>query len=158
MAHQHKIIAFNDHKELWKIKYILEEIVDNIENSQEEYAKKYHKIDIVGFLVDGLEEESYFLKYKDIKPRNLCLVNVYDLNVKYDSNISIYYGYLNSKDSFLEPECYKIIAEELRNFVLNSGRCKDETIELLLEFTNVLLGEYEAYKNNKPYFKVMVEK
>jgi len=169
MAHQRKIITINSHEEMWKIKYILEEIAD--ETSEKEYEFEddkfenglingYCKSDIARMLVDAMEEESYFLETKGgtdhYEPRKLKVVNAEKLHANFDSNISIYYGYLNSSDEFIEPEWYKIVAEELLNFALNSGRCKFDTIELLTRFSSELLNEYDAYKSNEPMFKVIV--
>jgi len=160
MAHQRKIITINNHEEMWKIKYILEEIADAIDDDEEDEREGIdglYKSDIVRMLVDGMEEEAYFLKSKHIEPRKLKVTSAENMNCSYDSNISIHYGYLNSSDSFLEHEWYKIIAEELLNFALNSGRCKSDTIELLTRFSSELLNEYDAYKNNEPMFKVIIK-
>ena len=166
MAHQRKIITFNNHEELWKIKYILEEISDKLDedefnNKNENLINGYCKSDVIRMLVDDLEEESYFLETnghnEKIGSRKLKVINAIGESYNFNSDISIYFGYLNSSDNFLNPEWYETIAKELKDFALNSGRCKEETIKLLMDFSSELLLEYEAYKNNKPYFKVIVE-
>jgi len=165
MAHQRKIITINDNKELWKIKYILEEIADKMDEQEieedENLIDGYYRSHIVRMLVDAMEEESYFLETEGdsgrIKPRKLKVVNAEKLHANFDSDISIYYAYLNSSDEFIKPEWYKVIAEELLNFALNSGRCKSDTIELLTRFSSELLNEYDAYKNNEPKFKVIIK-
>jgi hypothetical protein len=170
MAHQRKIITINDHKELWEIKYILEEIADEINEEEiklednvfeDSLIDGYCKSDIVRMLVDAMEEEAYFLETKGgtdhYETRKLKVINAEELYGGFNSDISIYYGYLNSSDEFIESKWYKVIAEELFNFALNSGKCKSGTIELLTKFSSVLLEEYDAYKNNKPMFKVIVK-
>ena len=167
MAHQRKIIAINDNKEMWKIKYILEEIADKMdeqeieENENENDIEGYSRSHIVRMLVDAMEEESYFLETKGdngrIEPRKLKVINAEKLYANFDSEVSIYYGYLNSSDEFIKPEWYKVIAEVLINFALNSGRCNPDTIELLTLFSDELLEEYDAYKNGGDMFKVIVK-
>lgn len=154
MAHQRKIIIVDDSEELWKIKFILEEIASNIDD--EEFIGDYYKSEILTCLVDCFEEESWYLKEKNKNPRKLKIVNATN-QYSFNSDISFYFGYLNSKDCFIEPEWYKIIADELRNFALNSGRCKEETVKLLISFTDELLSEYQNFKNNSEFFKVVVE-
>jgi len=165
MAHQRKIITINDNKELWKIKYILEEISEKMDEQEieedENLIEGYFRSHIVRMLVDAMEEESYFLETKgddgSIKPRKLKVINAEQLHANFDSDVSIYYGYMNSSDEFIKPEWYKVIAEELINFAFNSSRCNPDTVELLTLFSNELLEEYDAYKNSEPIFKVIVK-
>lgn len=151
MAHQRKILMFNDHEELWKIKYILEEICDELDYDNDDFDL----IDgALRYLVDPFEEESYFLENKNVSPRNLIIKN--NSNDNDDSKIAFYFGYLNSSDTFLDPNEYKIIAEHLIDFANNSGCCKEVTKELVLNFSNELLLEYKAYEEQQPFFKIIV--
>lgn len=178
MAHQRKIITFNDSGELDIIKSSLESMADYIDDisenegfkSEEELERElidgYCKSDIVRMLVDELEEESYFLESKCIEPRGLKVTDVdkfikdkfINYQINFDSNLSVFYGYLNSSDSFLKPEWYKVMAEALLEFSKDKEKCKNiNERDLLIILSKELLFEEKCYKNNMPIFKVVVD-
>lgn len=156
MAHQRKVILLDDSEEMWKIKYILEELAEKADKKE---PKNYDFKGSLRILVDGFEEESYMVKQIDeYEGRKLKVVNPpKEQEIEYDSKISVYHGVLNSSDLYIEPSEYKVIADELIRFANESGRCKPETIVLIHTFAGELLKEYEAHKNNDPFFEVIIE-
>lgn len=128
---------------LSRIFSLLQDISEEMEDDKREM--------LYGPLVDAFEMESYFTDEDiahDINPRNLEIIE--DNNGEFDNTTVIAFGYLNSKDFYIQPEELEILQEDLAWFMNESGKCKEETKEFVSSLVSEISNELTYIKNNFP--------
>lgn len=123
-------------------------IVDLLKEKSEENENEDKEM-LYGSILDAFEEESYFTNTNKhgVKPRNLKVVQLEENSEIFNTTL-IAFGYLNSKDIYLEPSDLELFAEDLYWFVNDSNRCKDETKPFVLNIADAFKAELQAIENN----------
>lgn len=128
---------------LSRIFSLLQDVSEEMEDDKREM--------LYGPLVDAFEMESYFADEEishDVNPRNLEIIE--DNNGEFDNTTVIAFGYLNSKDFYIQPEELEILQEDLAWFMNESGKCKEETKEFVSSLVSEISNELTYIKNNFP--------
>ena len=128
---------------LSRIFSLLQDVTEEMEDAKREM--------LYGPLVDAFEMESYFTDEDishDVNPRNLEIIE--DNNREFDNTTVITFGYLNSKDLYIQPEELEILQEDLAWFMDESGKCKKETKEFVSSLVSEISNELTYIKNNFP--------
>ncbi|MFJ8528609.1 hypothetical protein [Bacillus sp. NPDC094106] len=150
MARVPKVIMFETGDELRTMADVLEHLSELADDREDENAE------VALSMFDEFEQESYMKDEEEYSSRNLKVFTCKDDALLYDDKISIFFGVLNSRDCFLEPDEVKVILTYFKEFI-GSDMCKDATKEMLLQIVQVLEEDLQALKENKPYFKVEVD-
>ena len=156
-----EVVTFNP-TEINKLSQIFELLQEKAED--EGYPEE--KETLYGALVDTFEQEDYFLdeKQNDMKARSLKVVELNEMpdetdisfGKTYSDQTLLAFGYLNSKDIYLEPEDLKILIEDLNWFVHESECCKPKTAVFIESLIKKMEMEVEFINQNKPHVNLFV--
>lgn len=139
--------------EIRKLSLIIELLYDKAQNEENE-----EKETLYGSMVDAFEEEDYFTHYKhDVQPRNLEVVQLNENRPEPFETTLIAFGYLNSKDIYLEPADLELFAEDLYWLANETDKCKEETKTFILNLADNFKKELKEIENNSKNNSLDVE-
>jgi hypothetical protein len=74
----------------------------------------------------------------------------------YSDETLLAFGYLNSKDIYLEPSDLEILISDLKWFVFESGCCKEETSVFVEGLINKMETELQLLNDQKYHVNLFV--
>lgn len=150
-----------DGKKVGKLNQIFELLQEKAEEDDDD-----EKCMLYGTLVDTFEEENYFVNHREekIEERNLIIKELATMpnqndalvGETYSNETLIAFGYLNSKDLYLQPNDLKLLIHDFKWFVNESERCKKETAVFIENLIEKMESEIRFIQEGKPHVNLFV--